>query len=233
LEFANSYARSLDYGCGAGEVVRAGLHQGLDIYGCETFYDGGSESKDQIADLLESRIFAMANNRIPFSDESFDCVVSNMVFEHVEDINLALSEIRRVLKPGGAVLVMLPSKEVVREGHCGVPFAHRLSQYRIGYYWLLVFRLLGFGYHKGTKTAHDWAHDFQIWLNAYCFYRTRRQLLDEFHSHGFAVCNREDEVIRRRRLPLFTPYLFRKFSHMVLVGRKAIAPAPPTPTPSR
>ncbi len=40
-------------------------------------------------------------------DASYDCVVCSHVLEHVDD-KKALSEIYRVLRPGGVALIMLP-----------------------------------------------------------------------------------------------------------------------------
>jgi SAM-dependent methyltransferase len=45
---------------------------------------------------------------IPFEAESFDAVICSHVLEHVEDDRRALSEIRRVLRPGGWALLMTP-----------------------------------------------------------------------------------------------------------------------------
>jgi len=45
---------------------------------------------------------------LPFDDESIDVIISNAVLEHVEDINAAISEIKRVLKPGGLVYIEVP-----------------------------------------------------------------------------------------------------------------------------
>ena len=44
--------------------------------------------------------------RIPYADESFDAVVTTQVLEYVADIPGALAEMRRVLRPGGRVLVL-------------------------------------------------------------------------------------------------------------------------------
>ena len=41
--------------------------------------------------------------QLPFQDEEFDSVVSTQVLEYVPDVNAALAEIHRVLKPGGRV----------------------------------------------------------------------------------------------------------------------------------
>lgn len=45
---------------------------------------------------------------LPFADASFDLVVCAHVLEHVDDDQAALSELRRVLRPDGVALVMVP-----------------------------------------------------------------------------------------------------------------------------
>lgn len=47
---------------------------------------------------------------IPYSDETFDLVFSHSVFEHLEDPLRVMREIRRVLKPGGTLLVETPNR---------------------------------------------------------------------------------------------------------------------------
>ena len=43
---------------------------------------------------------------LPFGDEQFDVAVSTQVYEYVDDIEGALAEARRVLHPGGRLLVL-------------------------------------------------------------------------------------------------------------------------------
>jgi SAM-dependent methyltransferase len=45
---------------------------------------------------------------LPFADHSFDAVLCSHVLEHVGDDRRALSEIRRVLRPGGLALLLVP-----------------------------------------------------------------------------------------------------------------------------
>ncbi len=47
--------------------------------------------------------------RLPFRDQSFDVAVSIAVFQLIPDPAAALSEIARVLKPGGRLAVMIPT----------------------------------------------------------------------------------------------------------------------------
>ena len=45
---------------------------------------------------------------LPFSDATFDVVISEAVLEHVRSPNLVVSEIYRVLKPGGNICIAVP-----------------------------------------------------------------------------------------------------------------------------
>ncbi len=46
---------------------------------------------------------------LPFEDETFDCVISFQVIEHIKDDALLVSEVHRVLKKGGRFIVSTPN----------------------------------------------------------------------------------------------------------------------------
>jgi SAM-dependent methyltransferase len=48
-------------------------------------------------------------SRLPFADRSFDCLIAMGVLEHVESLSNALAEAERVLEPGGAFHVLIPT----------------------------------------------------------------------------------------------------------------------------
>lgn len=83
-----------------------------------------------------------AAEAIPFDDASFDHVVSSWVFCHVDDAPRALAEIRRLLKPGGALLFM----EHVRDDNSRF---WRTAQDLLNPIWR---RLLGAGCNMNRRT---------------------------------------------------------------------------------
>ncbi len=52
------------------------------------------------------RVALSADQRIPFPDASFDCVVTTFTLCSIPDVRAALAEMRRVLRPGGVYLFL-------------------------------------------------------------------------------------------------------------------------------
>jgi SAM-dependent methyltransferase len=242
-QFARQYprARILDFGCGAGQLVIEGRAKGLDISGVDVFYCGSRDLEAaERSGLLGSGIHKILDERIGFDDGSFDLIVNNQVMEHVENLDRVLSEIHRVLKPGGAVLSIFPSRDVFREGHIGIPFSHwfpRGSRLRFYFTWFL--RGLGLGsWKQQAPTARQWAIDKLLWIDTYTFYRSRAEIFAVFDRH-FQNEFRECDYIRYRlldrpgrkfiadlvRLPIAAAAaraVFRKLAFLVIVSRKEV-----------
>jgi ubiquinone/menaquinone biosynthesis C-methylase UbiE len=100
----------LDAGCGVGWGTallagRARAATGLDIAAialAEAERRHGSQASFRQGDLY----------RLPFPRDHFDAVVSFEAIEHVEEPERALDEMRRVLRPGGLLLVSSPNRGV-------------------------------------------------------------------------------------------------------------------------
>ena len=97
--------RVLDIACGTGDIALAlgeRLHSGEAV---------GLDITLAMIEIAESKRRAKnAGNvsfhcgdimSLPFNDDSFDCVACGYALRNVPDLELALSEIKRVLKPGG------------------------------------------------------------------------------------------------------------------------------------
>lgn len=105
-KYANTPRTILVVGCGGGiEAAVLGLLLKAQVTGIDvaTSFD---ERAAQIANLR----YGDATN-MDFDDESFDFVFSFHALEHIPDYRKALSEMRRVLRPGGGWLIGTPNRD--------------------------------------------------------------------------------------------------------------------------
>lgn len=97
-------SRVLDVGCSFGYVLEAAHQLGLEA--------AGTDISSYAVEVCQERGYRAAVgdlSRLPFDDGEFDLVVMKHVLEHTPDPRQALEEVRRVLAPGGLVMVMVPS----------------------------------------------------------------------------------------------------------------------------
>jgi SAM-dependent methyltransferase len=223
--------RILDYGCGAGQIVKTLRQEGLAAYGCDTFYEGGDYSPSVDKDLFGGIVRRMDGAEIPFEDAHFDLVINNQVMEHVPNLDEALREIARVLKPGGLCLSLFPDKGVWREGHCGVPFLHWFPKNtRPRIYYAAALRSLGLGYHTEGKKVLRWSQDFCDWLDNWTYYRELDEIRSTYAKRFGRIEHIEDTWLQTRlekrgRVAASTPAVFqrwlvRKLCGLVFVARK-------------
>jgi len=222
----------LDYGCGAGQIVKALRQHDVQAFGCDVFYEGGNYSASIDPALFDNIIRRMEGDTIPFDSASFDFVINNQVMEHVEHLDNVLAEVQRVLKPGGMVLSLFPDRGVWREGHCGVPFLHwfpKDSRPRV--YYAAACRMFGLGHHKWTKSIMRWSQDFCEWLDQWTYYRTRQEIVSTYDKYFSNTHHIEDYWLqvrlgRRKVVAAWLPasiqrLVVRKLGGLVFVARKS------------
>jgi ubiquinone/menaquinone biosynthesis C-methylase UbiE len=110
--------RALDVGCGAGEFTAAMATAGADAIGVDVA-EAALERARSRHPGVEFRLVPF-DGPLPFEDGSFELVWASEVIEHVADTARWLSEIRRVLVPGGRLLVTTPSHGRLRVALGGV-----------------------------------------------------------------------------------------------------------------
>jgi SAM-dependent methyltransferase len=113
-------ARILDAGCGSGrnmiELARHGTVSGVELSG---------PSVDVARARRAGEVIAGSVLDMPFDSDSFDLSVCLDVIEHLDDDVGALRELRRVLAPGGSLLVTVPAYQWLWSGHDEVNHHHR------------------------------------------------------------------------------------------------------------
>jgi SAM-dependent methyltransferase len=107
------HAQILDAGCGAGGGLKwlsaFGATAGIDLHPLAIHYAG----------RVSTRLTQGSIQQLPFAAETFDLVTSFEVLYHlaVTDDEAALSELARVLRPGGWLMVRVPAYDWLRGAH--------------------------------------------------------------------------------------------------------------------
>lgn len=96
--------RILDIGCGRGVMLKALLDLGYEAHGVEMSADAaaGADPRAQVRIAPE---LAEAG----FDDRSFDAIILWHVFEHLPRPDQTLDELRRIMKPGGRLIIAVPN----------------------------------------------------------------------------------------------------------------------------
>lgn len=98
------HPRVLDLGCGTGAVLNRLV---------ETAEAVGVDMSDQALEYSAQRglpnLVRGRGESLPFASDTFDAVIALDVFEHIEDDAAAIREARRVLKPGGTLVMSVPA----------------------------------------------------------------------------------------------------------------------------
>ncbi|MGZ8687235.1 MAG: class I SAM-dependent methyltransferase [Gaiellaceae bacterium] len=106
-------ARVLDIGCGTGEHLRVLREQ----HGCEVSgIDASQEMLDQARAKLPGADLRLGlAEHLPFPDAGFDAALMTVVVQHL-DRPRAFAEARRVLAPGGRLIVHTPDPDAFERG---------------------------------------------------------------------------------------------------------------------
>jgi ubiquinone/menaquinone biosynthesis C-methylase UbiE len=96
----------LEVGCGAGHLTKRLAERGVDIFGID--------ANPQASDVSGTdRVRTMQAEDLDFDDGSFDVIISVHALEHLPALEAALTEMARVLRPGGRALFIYPAEPIM------------------------------------------------------------------------------------------------------------------------
>jgi 2-polyprenyl-6-hydroxyphenyl methylase/3-demethylubiquinone-9 3-methyltransferase len=104
--------RVLDLGSGAGDFTAEIAGAGFEVVGVDVAEAAIARARSRHPGL--DFLAAPIDGPLPLEDGAFDLVWASEVIEHVADTARWLSEVRRVLAPGGRLLLTTPSHGRVR-----------------------------------------------------------------------------------------------------------------------
>ncbi|WP_102145727.1 class I SAM-dependent methyltransferase [Mycobacterium hubeiense] len=109
--------KMIDVGCGAGRHSFEAYRRGADVIA----FDQNAADLNDVDEILQAmkeqgEVPATAKAEavkgdaldLPYDDGTFDCVIASEILEHVPEDDRAISELVRVLKPGGSLAVTVP-----------------------------------------------------------------------------------------------------------------------------
>ena len=99
----------LEIGCGVGEFSRLLAERGARVTGADISRVAIEETGHQLEGFEGTEAMVADICAVPFRDESFDLVVSLETIEHSSDPRKALSELVRVTRRGGRLIVSNPN----------------------------------------------------------------------------------------------------------------------------
>jgi len=115
---------ALDAGCGRGLYTRILLERANKVTALDYSENSINALKRRLGHLPQLSLHVGSADNLPFNSEQFDLVLHCEVLEHIENDKKVLTEIFRVLQPGGKLIISVPvppapfyDSEHVREGY--------------------------------------------------------------------------------------------------------------------
>jgi len=170
LAHLNLPSTLLDFGCGAGQLVKDFCNMGYDAYGCDVWTTYTQKPVNERLSEIQLNPY-----RLPFEDNHFDIVVSTSVLEHAQNTEECFQEIYRVLKPSGYAMHLFPGKWYLpSEPHIYVPLANWFWPH-CPKWWLMLWAMLGIRneFQKSTDWKATYLANEQYCKQGLCYRSTK------------------------------------------------------------
>lgn len=111
IELVKKYSKKddlvLDVGCGAGDSSFLLNEKGLNVIGFDISFKFIKESSKKINNRLNYVVGDVLY--FPFKEGNIDVLCSNAVIEHINDVEMAVYEMKRILRKNGTLIILAPN----------------------------------------------------------------------------------------------------------------------------
>jgi ubiquinone/menaquinone biosynthesis C-methylase UbiE len=157
--------RILDVGCGSGPISAVLRDRGATVVGFDSSTKMVELARNRLGPDADLRI-ASLGQPLPYPDGAFDDVIAALVLHYLQDWTAALAELRRILKPGGRLIVAVDH-----------PFAVAIQQREAGHKR---------DYFATYNWSEEWTHgghtaQMSFWT------RPLHAMTDAFTAAGFRI----------------------------------------------
>ena len=157
--------RILDAGCGSGPLFEALRDRGANVTGFDKSTGMLELARRRLGDGADLHV-ADLGGALPYPDGAFDDVIASLVLHYLQDWTAPLAELRRVLKPGGRLIVAVDH-----------PFATTLLHYESG---------RKADYFGTYEHIAEWTMGGQTALMSF-WHRPLHAMADAFTAAGFRI----------------------------------------------
>lgn len=110
---AEGCERLLEIGYGSGVFLPELARHARALYGIDIHTRGGQVERALQANGVSARLLTASAEALPFRDASFDRLVAVSSLEFVPTIDRAAQEMRRILRPGGDLVLVTPGQSLL------------------------------------------------------------------------------------------------------------------------
>jgi ubiquinone/menaquinone biosynthesis C-methylase UbiE len=122
IKYTNRMDPILDAGCAMGDLLMRVSDR--DLHGCDF-----NAAYLEVAAQRGVKTTLCDVEAMPYPDDTFVAVVTTDVLEHVLDLNAAIREMKRVLRPGGVLIIRSPDSEDLT-GYLEPDYPYRFAHLR-------------------------------------------------------------------------------------------------------
>lgn len=138
---------ALEIGCNTGGLVHALRSLNIEAYGVDLSENALSHAVESVQGFLSQ--IDVDSEPLPFNDKQFDLVIAHQILQHLQRPGKLISEMYRVLKPGGIAFIMTPTppfeaRWLWRTTGIQIDIEHINDHSRV--VWIKMFELNGFRY---------------------------------------------------------------------------------------